>query len=170
MSDSKKTAISEMQGSLTCWHSFKKANKNVLHLIYSHEADHMFFLTMVYLPSRLYKHPSLHIAVCRYTVEHTELIPFLKRESKLEFNEKPFAILYEHNDKYHLYENPPSFKQNYHLDDLVNWLVSFDEPRKDVSQYRQLLLIGIVLIIIVLIAFISLFFNDYIVLKYRFTN
>ena len=112
----------EMAGSLACWNSFEKTNSNRIHLVYSYEAGVHFFNIMRYLPSRLYKHPSLHVTVGMYHVENTELIPFLKKESGLEFNEIPYAIVYECNGKYHLYNTP--ITQYHHLDDIVNWILS----------------------------------------------
>jgi hypothetical protein len=122
MTDAVKSLEREMAGSLACWNSFEKANKNMIHLVYSYEAGIHFFNIMRYLPSRLYKHSSLHIPVGTFHVENTELIPYLKKKSGLEFNEIPYAIVYECNDKYYLYNTP--ITQYDHLDDIVSWLLS----------------------------------------------
>jgi hypothetical protein len=82
----------------------------------------MFFHIMRYLPAHLQKHSQLHVPVGMMCVEYTELIPWLKTKSGLEFNESPWAILYEYNGVYHQYQGP--MKEYSDNDALVKWLLS----------------------------------------------
>lgn len=97
----------------------------------------MFFNIMRYLPARLQKRPSLHVPVGMFCVEFTELIPWLKTKSGLEFNEAPYAFIYEHHGEYHHYTGP-AITQYYHLEGLINWMLSINRrrPTRTVSQER----------------------------------
>jgi hypothetical protein len=77
---------------------------------------------MRYLPAYLQKYIQLHVPVGQFCVEYTELIPWLKTKSGLEFNASPWAILYEYNGVYHQYKGP--MKEYSNLDELVKWLLS----------------------------------------------
>ena len=123
MSQATKSLAKEMEGSFTCWSSIAGPSAKKIHIVYSLEADDiMFFNLMRYFPAHLHR-ANLFIPIFMYCVEHTEMIPFLKKESKLDFNESPYAILYEHNGEYHQYTGA-RLKQHDDMKDIVKWLQS----------------------------------------------
>ena len=121
MSEATRSLAKEMEGSITCWNSMIQSNSNKIHLVYSLESDDItFFNLMRYFPVHLQKN-SVRVPICVYCVEHTEMIPFLKKESKLDFDEFPYAILYEHNGTYHQYTGP-RLEQHDDMEDIVKWI------------------------------------------------